>query len=111
MRAVDLTEERHRQFVKKAVEEPIRRIVEAFKRQGLDASVTILRDRVIGTVEGKSYAVHIEFQGEVPASYDSYSPEPPRAIARADVRGLTVEQLAETVSGEFLRYLDLALRG
>ncbi len=110
VRAVDNTEERHRQFVEKAVEEPVRRIVEAFKRRGLQASVTILQDRVIGTVEGKSYAVHIEFQGEVPVAYDSYSPEPPRAIARGDLRGLTVEQLAEMVSGQLVHYLDQALR-
>ncbi len=109
-RAIDSTEERHRQFVKKAVEEPVRRIVEAFKRQRLEASVTILQDRVIGTVEGKSYAVHVEFQGEEPVAYDSYSPEPPRAIARGDVRGLTVEQLAEMVSDQFLHYIDQALR-
>ncbi len=109
VRAVDSTEKRHRQFVKKAAEEPVRRIVEALKRRGLKASVTVLRDRVIGTVEGKSYAVHIEFQGAEPVTYDSYSPEPPRAIARADVRGLTAEHLAEIVSGQFLHYLDQAL--
>ncbi len=104
------TEERHREFVGKAVEEPVRRIVEAFKRWGLEASVTVLQDRVIGTVEGNSYAVHIEFEGDQPVAFDSYSPEPPRAIARGDVRGWTVERLAETVSAQFLQYLDQALR-
>ncbi len=36
------------------------------------------------------------------------SPEPPRDILRADVRGMPVEQLAETISRRFLRYLDRA---
>ncbi len=109
-RAIDITEEKHREFVEKAVAEPVRKIVEAFMRHGLDARVTILRDRVIGTVEGKSYAVHVEFQGAEPVTYDSYTPEPPRAIARRDVRGLTAERLADLISSQFVEYMREVLR-
>ncbi len=106
----DPMEERHRQFVEKTVAGPVREIVEGFRRHGLSSSLTILQDRVIGTVEGRSCAMHIEFQGEEPVMYHFYSPDPPRTLARGDVRGLNPQELADLVARRFLRHIEEALR-
>lgn len=90
--------------------EPVQRIVDAFQRHGLAGSVTVLPDRVIGVVEGKSFAVHIEFEGEEPIAYHSYSPDPPRTLARGNLHGLSPDRLAGLVSEGFVGYLEEALR-